>query len=108
MRGEQKARDALTTTQDTHDRATAKQEIIEQLDELSLQQLGQVLALINALRGLPKGVSGSEFVDLMLKLRETCQITDEEAEEFDRILREGHEAEKRRLAAECHESALRA
>ncbi len=93
----------MTTTQNTGEIAAARQEIIEQLDDLSLHQLSEVLALINALRGLPKGMSGKEFVDLMLRLRDKYQITDEEADEFDRILREGRAAERRQLAADSHE-----
>ncbi len=91
------------TTQNAGEIAAARQEIIEQLDDLSLHQLSEVLALINALRGLPKGMSGKEFVDLMLRLRDKYQITDEEADEFDRILREGRAAERRQLAADSHE-----
>ncbi len=93
----------MTTTQDVHDRAAAKQEIIEQLDALSLNQLGEMLALINALRGLPKGVSGPEFVAFVSGLRDKFQITDEEFDQFEAILREGREAEKNRLSAPRHE-----
>ncbi len=57
------------------------------LDQLSLTQLRDVQNHIETLQhGLPKGMSGAEFVALMQELREKYQITDEEAEEFDRIL----------------------
>lgn len=82
----------MTTTQDATDAAArdaARREIIELLDGLSLEQLREVLGYLNQLKGLPRGISGKEFVDLMQALRDKYQITDEEAEEFDRILREG-------------------
>ena len=98
----------MTTTQDTQNAQNAeniqaaKQEIISALDQLSLAQLRDVQNHIETLQrsGLPKGMSGAEFVALMQELREKYQITDEEAEEFDRILREGRENERRLLAQE--------
>jgi hypothetical protein len=84
----------MTTTQDAHNIAAAKQEIIEQVERLSLQQLRQFLGYIDQLKDLPKGMSGREFVDLMQELSAKYQITDEEWDEFDWILRESREAAK--------------
>lgn len=52
----------MATTQDAAETEAAKQEIRDELAHLSLQQLRQVLGYINHLRGLPRGVSGAEFI----------------------------------------------
>ncbi len=61
----------MATTQDSAAMAAARQEIIRQLDGLSLPQLREVLALVGSLQGRPKGMSGKEFVELMPPLRAT-------------------------------------
>lgn len=77
--------------------AATKQDIITTLDELSLSQLHQVQSLINGFTGLRRGVSGADFVAWVSGLRDQIGITDEEFDEFERILRDAHEAEKQRL-----------
>jgi hypothetical protein len=86
-------------TQNAQDIETAKQEIISELDRLSLAQLRNLRNHIETLQrgGLPKGMSGAEFVEWVSRLRDEIGITDEEFDEFDRILREADEEEKRRL-----------
>lgn len=94
----------MATTQDTQDAQnaqdiqTAKQEIISELDQLTLRQLRYIQSVMNSLTGLRKGISGAEFVKWISGLRDEIGITDEEFEEFDRILNEADAEEKRRLA----------
>jgi hypothetical protein len=93
----------MTTTHDARDIAATKHEIIERLDGLSLHQLREVLALINSFEGASRGVKGPDLATRMQRLRDELQITDAEFDEFDRILREQNEAEKRRLEQCAHE-----
>ena len=93
----------MATTHDAKTQDALRQEIIGRLDSLSLEQLRQVIGYMDHLNGQPRGMSGKEFVDLMRELQDRFQVTPEEAEEFDRILREGREAMRPRSAADIRE-----
>lgn len=68
------------------DTRSTKQQIIEQLDQLSREQLDEVLSFVNALgKGkLPRGISGKELADFFRGF----SVTKEEAEAMTRILEE--------------------
>jgi hypothetical protein len=97
----------MATTHDSAEMTAARREIFEGLDGLSLEQLHQILSMISTMErrndANSQEVGGKSFVERMQALRDEFHVTDEEFEEFDRILREHDELEKRRLASASHE-----
>lgn len=65
---------------------STKQQIIEQLDHLSQEQLDEVLAFVKRLgKGkLPQGISGKELADFFRQFT----FTQEEKDEMTRIMKE--------------------
>jgi hypothetical protein len=96
----------MTMTQDADRLIAARQKIVERIEHLSLDQLEQLLSLISSLETPSNEGGGEAFIARMRALRDEFHVTDEEFDEFDRIVRESDKDEKRSIAPSNHESAL--
>ena len=67
---------------------TTKQQILDELDSLRADQLEQVLSFILQIQGRPRGIPGKELAEFLHSLPD---ISEEEAQQMDAILKEMRE-----------------